>query len=269
MPATKLPASVYAHPELYDIAYRWDTKTECDLLEACLADFGVGRKPVSILDIGCGSGRHLLELARRGHRTTGFDLYPEMVAFVNERIKASEGDEPLRVEVSVGDLRAMTLRGRYELAVCLMDTFRFLLTNDEIIQHLQLVAEHLTPGGLYVTDFWIPMQWNKAANEIYQWEQTEGETVVKAFYVQHPDTMDPVQQTFEDELAFVVEGQGEPREIRGARTRTRLILPQEFRALVAASGVFDVVGSYGEFDVTKPLEPDSGTWRMISVLKRR
>ena len=106
-------------------------------------------------------------------------------------------------------------------------------------------------------------------NEVYQWEHPEGDTTVRVFYVQHPETIDPIQQTFEDELAFVVEEGGASREIRGERTRTRLIMPQEFQALVAASGVFEAVGTFGEFDLTKPLTPEASSWRMVSVLRRR
>ena len=93
---------------------------------------------------------------------------------------------------------------------------------------------------------------------------------MRVFYLQHPDTIDPINQTFEDELVFSIHEEGAaPREIRGARTRTRLIMPQEFRALVEASGAFDVLGVFTEFDLARPLEPPELSWRMISVLRKR
>ncbi len=257
------PKSVYQYPRYYAIGYQWNTEAECNFLEACLAKHG-GREPTAVLDIGCGAGRHLLELAKRGHKATGFDLRPEMVAFVQAEAKKAK----LPVAVSVGDLRRMSLRGSYGLAYCLMDTFRFLLTNEEIVQHLTTVAAHLQPGGLYVTDFWIPMRWDQIGNEIYQWEQTQGDTTVRVFYLQHPESIDPVTQTFEDELIFAVEEDGHSREIHGERTRTRLLMPQEFRALVKASGAFELLGLFSEFDLDKPLESSSASWRMVSVLQR-
>ncbi len=274
------PSSVYAYPRYYALGYRWNTTGECDFLEACLrthAQAVPAKKPSKpatktpttpksrILDIGCGAGRHMIELAKRGHHVTGFDSRREMVDYV----KSESRRERVAVDVSVGDLANMRVAGTFDLAICLMDTFRFLLINEQIITHLRRVADRLRPGGVYVTDFWVPMQWDQVANEVYQWEQTEDDTTVRVFYLQHPETVDPVQQTFEDQLVFVVDEDGASQEIAGARTRTRLILPQEFRALVEASGGFDTLAAYADFDVSKPLEPTSQTWRMVTVLKKR
>lgn len=275
---------VYRYPRYYAIGYQWNTEAECDFLEACLAK-RFGREPASdragtipagegvptaggptaVLDIGCGAGRHLLELAKRGHRVTGFDLRPEMVEFVKDAARTAK----LSVNVSVGDLRRMAVEGTYDLAICLMDTFRYLLTNAEILRHLDHVASHLQPGGLYVTDFWVPQRWDQIANEVYQWEQTHGATTVRVFYVQHPDSVDPVSQTFEDELVFAVEEDGVSSDIRGERTRTRLIMPQEFCALIQASGVFEPLGLFSDFDLSQPLKADSMSWRMVSLLRKR
>ena len=278
-----IESNVYKFPKYYAIGYQWNTKAECDFLEDCLTEYtnikpprpktqGNGgrvmskesKTPVRVLDIGCGAGRHLLEFARRGYEATGLDLRPEMVKFVKAQARA----EGVRVDVSVGDLRDMTLQGSHELAFCLMDTFRFLLTNEEIVAHLQEVGRHLIDGGLYVTDFWIPTKWDQIANEIYQWEQTEGDTKVRVFYVQHPESVDPISQTFEDELVFAVEEGESSQEIRGGRTRTRLLMPQEFRALVATSGAFEIVGTFSEFDIDTPFSATNLTWRMVTVLKK-
>ena len=257
-------SEVYKHPHYYDLGYRWNTETECEFIEACPKAYGpAGAK--RLLDIGCGSGRHLTALAKQGYEMTGIDLSPEMVAYVNEQATQSH----LPVTATVGDLRRLNLKGPYDAAFCFMDTFRFLLTNKEILSHLRAVAAALAPGGLYLTDFWVPSQWDMVGNEIHQWEQTEGDTTVRVFYLQHPETIDPITQTFEDELVFEVHEHGDTKEIRGGPTRTRLLLPQEFLGLVEGSGVLTPVSTHGEFDLAKPLDRSSLSWRMISVLKKR
>jgi len=257
-------SDVYRYPQYYAIGYRWSTEAECNFIEACLKTHGPSGAN-RLLDIGCGAGRHLLALARRGYELTGIDLSPEMIDFVQDQAR----QEHLSVTAAVGDLRHLTVTGTFDAAYCFMDTFRFLLTNDEILAHLRAVADRLTPGGLYLTDFWVPSRWDQIGNEIHQWEQTEGGTTVRVFYLQHPESADPVTQTFEDELVFEVTENGESKTIRGGRTRTRLLMPQEFRALVNASGAFETAGTFGDFDLSRPFERDTLSWRMISMLKRR
>ncbi len=257
-------SEVYRYPQYYDLGYRWNTQVECDFIVACLKQHGpAGAK--RILDIGCGSGRHVLELAKRGYEMTGIDARPEMIEFVQAQANAAG----MRVTASVDDLRHLALRGVFDAAYCFMDTFRFLLTNQDIIAHLRAVAKLLAPGGLYLIDFWVPGQWDQIGNEVHQWEQTEGGTTVRVFYVQHPESIDPIQQTFEDELVFEIQEDGQTREIRGGPTRTRLILPQEFPALVDASGVFRLISTHGTFDLAQPFDRSSLSWRMISVLQVR
>ncbi len=257
-------SEVYKYPHYYAIGYQWNTEAECDFIEACLKAHASsdGKR---LLDLGCGSGRHLVELAKRGYEMTGVDARPEMVEFVEQEASREE----LPITASVDDLRDLTVQGTYDAAFCFMDTFRFLLSNDEIIRHLRAVADRLVPGGLYLTDFWVPRQWDQIGNEIHQWEQTHNGTMVRVFYLQHPDSIDPIRQTFEDELVFEIHEAGQIQEIRGGRTRTRLILPQEFGALVECSGAFSILGTYGEFDMSKPFDDASLSWRMISVLRKR
>ena len=257
-------SEVYKHPRYYALGYRWNTEAECDFLDACLKTYGPAHA-TRFLDIGCGAGRHLMGLAARGYVMTGLDVSPEMVAYVQEAAARAR----LSVSAVVDDLCRLSVSGRYDAAYCLMDTFRFLLTNEQIVAHLRAVADRLEPGGLYVIDCWVPRQWDSIANEIHQWEQTEGETTVRVFYLQHPESVDPISQTFEDELVFEVQEDGHTREIRGGPTRTRLLMPQEFGALIDASGAFERLGRYGEFDLAKLFDRDSLSWRMISVLRKR
>jgi SAM-dependent methyltransferase len=94
-----------------------------------------------VLDLGCGTGRVALHLARRGHQTLGLDLDPELIAALAER-----GDGlPLRA--LVGDARSFELGGEIALALAPMQLAQLLPDSAARVACLSSIAAHLRPGG--------------------------------------------------------------------------------------------------------------------------
>lgn len=253
---------VYAHPHYYALAYRWNTDEECDFIEECVRRWQPSARQV--LDIGCGAGRHVLELAARDYDATGIDPEPAMIDYAREQA-AYRG---LTARFETGALENVSVDGPFDIALCLMDTFRFLLTDDAIIKHLRAVGERLTPGGIYILDFWVPRTDALPPAERYDWEQRSETTHVRVDYAQYADSWDPVSRTFEDELTFTVSDDGESSVIAGGRTRTRLLLPEELDALIAQAGGWQVLGHYDGFSLAKPRTSQPTSWRMVTVLQR-
>jgi SAM-dependent methyltransferase len=87
-----------------------------------------------ILDLGCGSGRVLSHLARRGHEMCGLDLDPRLISEL-------EDAEP-------GDARDFALDRRFALVLAPMQLLQLFAGADERKRCLRCVAEHLTADGL-------------------------------------------------------------------------------------------------------------------------
>ncbi|KAA3607096.1 MAG: class I SAM-dependent methyltransferase [Planctomycetota bacterium] len=138
----------YDTPLYYDIVFEEDTEKEVDFLEAMAELYG--RRPTQrVLEPACGSGRVLAAMARRGYQMTGFDANPHMLSFAENRMAKLK----LPAELLAGRLEKFQLEGSFDLAFCLVSTFKYLLTEKEARSHLQCVAKHLAPGALYVLGF--------------------------------------------------------------------------------------------------------------------
>lgn len=95
-----------------------------------------------VLELGCGTGRVCLHLARRGHAVIGLDSDPELVLALRER--AGE----LRVRAVAADGRDFELGEEIGLALAPMQFLQLLATAAERITCMVAVARHLAPGGL-------------------------------------------------------------------------------------------------------------------------
>ena len=119
------------------------TLGECDFIEK-----EIGRdKSRLILDIGCGTGRHTIELTARGYRVTGIDLSESQLARARE--KAAE--RKLAIEVMRGDARALPFADRFDLAIMLCEGGFPLMETDEMnFEILKSAARALKSGGKFI-----------------------------------------------------------------------------------------------------------------------
>lgn len=95
-----------------------------------------------VLDVGAGTGRVALHLARAGHEVMALDSAPELLAALRERA----GDLP--VQTAVADARDFSLPGRYGLCVVPMQTIQLLGASPGRRAFLRSARRHLAPGAL-------------------------------------------------------------------------------------------------------------------------
>lgn len=144
-PRKVVKGSWYDFPEYYDVSFMEDTIEEAEFIEAVWKKFGDG--PLNrILEPGCGGGRLVRELARRGRNVVAFDDNPKSLDFLRERLAA----DGTTAEVFSGDLARFKIKEPVDLAYCFCNTFRHLLPLESAVAHLKSVAKALRPGGIYL-----------------------------------------------------------------------------------------------------------------------
>lgn len=119
------------------------TDGECSFIESEIAF----NKQVRILDIGCGTGRHSIELTRRGYNVTGVDLSESQLKRAAEKAKAQN----LQIEFLKHDARALPFENEFDLSIMICEGAFPLMETDEMnFSILQGAYRSLKPGGKFI-----------------------------------------------------------------------------------------------------------------------
>lgn len=104
-------------------------------------------KPMKILDLACGHGRHANGLAELGHIVTGVDISPGFLEIARRDAK----EQGVTVEYVQQDMREISYAQEFDRVLLLFTSFGY-FEDDENFKVLQNVASALKPGGLFCFD---------------------------------------------------------------------------------------------------------------------
>ena len=126
-----------------------DYKLWADFIEAEIKKH-MTERPILALDLGCGTGKMTLELARRGYDMTGVDYSPDMLGRARENAEAAGFCD--NILWLCQDITAFELYGTVDFAVCCLDTVNHLTTPSALRACLGLVHNYLIPDGIFIFD---------------------------------------------------------------------------------------------------------------------
>jgi SAM-dependent methyltransferase len=139
-----------AYAAYYDLLYRdKDYPAEARYVQSLLRRHGVGDG--SILELGCGTGKHAEQLGRLGFSIHGLDLSPSMVERARKRTPSDLGS---RLQFDVGDARSARLNRKFDAAISLFHVASYQTRNEDLAGMFATAATHLKAGGIFVFDFW-------------------------------------------------------------------------------------------------------------------
>jgi len=142
--------SVFAdYAPWYDLLYRdKDYTGEVDFVETRLRDHGIATG--KLLDLGCGTGVHAIEFARRGWDVAGVDLSADMIASANARA-AQAG---LAIPFRQGDACEVGAETGFDAVVSLFHVASYQNDRDRLEALFQTAHAALKAGGVFFFDYW-------------------------------------------------------------------------------------------------------------------
>ena len=218
-----------------------------------------------ILELGCGTGRVVLNLARRGHAVTGVDNAPEMLARLEDKLRVATGKHlPTAPTLLRAAMHNFASDQSFALALMPFNTFMHLLTPEEQVAALTNIRQHLRPGAVLALDMPNPGEAYAATEQGLTLERTfaDGANTIQQFSSVSVDRAGQLAQItwLYDSIAP-----------GGAVTRTivpltlRYTFPGEMRLLLEKCG-FALAHLYGDYSRAPFAD---GSPRMIVLAEAR
>ena len=204
-----------------------------------------------ILELGAGTGRVTVPLARDGHRVTALDQAPTMLARLGSRLEALPQAARDRIEIVRGDLCTGDRGPTFPLGIAACNVLEHLYTRGEVDACLRRVLAHLEPGGAFVFDVQLPdLAW-LVRDPTKRWAKTRftDPRSGQAMFYSTNHEYDPVSQIVLIRL-YYDPVDGTPGRV--VKLTQRKFFPAELEALVAHAG-FRVTAHFGDFSF-RPLE---------------
>lgn len=222
-----------------------------------------------VLEIGCGTGRVLLPIAREGIEIHGVDNSSPMLQVLQEHLQAEPQQVRANVKVHPGDMRDFRLNRKYPLVIIPFRPLQHMCTLGDQLNAFTTAAFHLDQGGTLAFDVFYP-KFNSISAGIGQetleleWSSpSDPARVVRRYY--RKDSVDKISQILSLTFIFrTYQGSELVLEESEPLTMSYYTYPH-LQALFRLAGL-EAAAEYGSFDRT-PL--DNSSEEMIFLLRKR
>ena len=134
---------------VYDMLYEEkDYEAECNFLEDIFETHGLNVK--KILDLGCGTGGHLIPLINRGYEVTGVDRSPHMLSSLRKKTE----ELGLSCELIESDICSLDLGVDFDVVISIFAVMSYQTTNQKLSAACINAHKHLKSSGAFIFDGW-------------------------------------------------------------------------------------------------------------------
>jgi SAM-dependent methyltransferase len=200
------------------------------------------KRPGPVLELGCGTGRLTIALAKLGLDISGLDAHPAML----EQARCKAADASANINFFEADCRTFSLHRRYAQIFFPNNSLSHVLTRKDVEATFRAVKQHLTNNGTFIVDLFTPLArlLAREPNQRYPvgaYDDTDGRGRV---VVTERTEYDPATQVNHLTWYYTTEG---GTELASVPLSLRMFYPQEIDALLEYNG-FAIEDKFGNFD---------------------
>lgn len=245
------------YSKYYDILYAdKDYERECDFIEQIFQRYA-SSKLVSILDVGCGTGGHLIPLARRGYEVVGVDKSKSMVQIARTKLRKLG----LNAEVYVSDAAEFTFNTKFDACISMFAVINYIVETDRVIKVFRNIRKHLKKNSLFIFDSWYgPAVLSIKPSVRVKIIERGGLKVIRTV-IPELDTFRHIQKS--NYYLIVIKDNKVIGECRECHT-LRYFFPQELIHYLTESG-FSVLKFCKFLHIDEP--PSENTWNVTIIAK--
>ncbi len=203
-----------------------------------------------ILELGSGTGRILIPLAREGNLVTGLEASEDMLNACREKLEEEDEETRENIELVKGDIRDFDLNQNFDLVLASCNLINYLKEVEDLKRTLSCVKDHLAENGVLIIDNSLPdlekMVRENGEEQVFEYTNPKnGRKIVDKFTARY----DFVEQIEKYRVVLSeFEGGEKTRETSVEETLT-FYFPRELRNILRSEGfeIFEERGSLHEY----------------------
>ena len=265
-------SKLYNKAEYYRLAFSYrDIARECVFLEQIYYKH-LKEKMTSCIEIASGPAEHAFYFANKNVNTAVIDISEDMIDYVQHK------DANKRINTYLKDMSNFKILEKFDISFMMLDSFAYLLTDEDINSHFHCVADVLKEDGIYIIEMDHPgsylgnghynncgkdddvgLSWtiNNEKNNIKMHWGAEGSTFDSATQIANINTLMNVYDKLNNKFTIIKDS-----------AKQRIFTANEFNLHVKLSSRFKILNQFRLFDIDKPFNNDGDGERMISVLQK-
>lgn len=199
----------------------------------------------NILEIGSGTGRILVPLAKEGFHVTGLELNQDMIEICRQKLEKEPMEVRERIHLVQGDMRDFLLHSQFDLIIAPCNVINHLLNSGDLEKALICIRQHLSANGVLIIDNSMPdmkaMVESNGIEEVFEFvHPAKGTRIVDRFRASY----DFVNQ-LEFDMITITEYDGE-KKLREAKAQEIFTYyhPRELRVALKHCG-YEIIEERG------------------------